>query len=327
MTVHRFFNPGPHQKDSVKRIKDIVRVISNIKPDICHIHGTGVFSWAIYKELEHKSIPTISTVHGLVGVEKRKALMEHFSLKLFYQYIIQSHCEKRLLSAQNSVIVDTEYVAKAIKRYHLIKTPRIAIIPQGINNRFFDIDCSVSSRTLLSVGSISKRKGHHLLIKAFSMAAEKLKDIELVICGVLTDKSYFNELRKLAADTHCSGRISIKTDIQEEEVFEQYSKAHIFALHTQEESQGIVFAEAMATGLPIVSTLVGGVPYVVLDRENGVLTDYGDIGSFSQAIVSLFTFMDKWEAISLKNRIASRYYSWSEVAKRIEVEYTTILES
>ena len=83
----------------------------------------------------------------------------------------------------------------------------------------------------------------------------------------------------------------------------------------------------MATGLPIVSTLVGGVPYVVLDRENGVLTDYGDIGSFSQAIVSLFTFMDKWEAISLKNRIASRYYSWSEVAKRIEVEYTTILES
>ena len=74
MRIYRFHNPGTHQKDCQKRIKCIVEIIEGIKPDICHIHGTGVFSWALFKGLRRASVPLILTVHGLIHVEKKKAL-------------------------------------------------------------------------------------------------------------------------------------------------------------------------------------------------------------------------------------------------------------
>lgn len=326
LTVYRFHNPGTHQKDSIRRIKDIAEIVQGIKPDICHVHGTGVFSYALFKELK-SSIPIMLTVHGLLGVEKKKALKEHFSFKLLYQYITQNRCERRLLSTQRTVIVDTEYVAEAIKRYHLPRTPRMVIIPQGINDDFYSLECSSTSRTVLSVGSISKRKGHHLLIQAFSMAAEELKDIRLVICGVMADRSYFQSLQSLSNSTHCGNRIVIKADLQKEDILDYYRNAHVFALHTQEESQGIVFAEAMAAGLPIVSTRVGGVPFVVSDGECGYLTDYGDVKGFAQALTRIFSVGKEWDAMSEKSKQISRKYSWSMIAEKIAAEYYNTINS
>jgi glycosyltransferase involved in cell wall biosynthesis len=324
LTVYRFRNPGPHQKDSKRRVKSIIKVISGIRPEICHIHGTGEFSRAVWIALKEAGFPLMLTVHGLVGVEKKKALKQHFSWKLLYQYIIQRKCERELLSAQRTIIVDTEYVAEAIKNYHLSRTPRMAIIPQGINEHFYEINGSSSSRTILSVGSISKRKGHHLLIQSFSKAAERLKDIKLVICGAMADRSYYQSLQKLATDSHCQERISLQADLPKEEVFEQFSNAHVFALHTQEESQGIVFAEAMATGLPIVSTRVGGVPFVVSEGENGFLTEYGDVSGFARALVEVMSLGDYWYEISSKSKKASKEYSWTSIAEKVSVEYLKI---
>lgn len=326
LTVYRFHNPGTHQKDSIKRIKDIAGIVQEIKPDICHIHGTGVFSYALYKELKASS-PIMLTVHGLLGVEKKKALRDHFSFKLLYQYITQNRCERRLLSAQNTIIVDTEYVADAIRRYHLLRTPRMVIIPQGINEDFYTLACSPTSKTVLSIGSISKRKGHHLLIQAFCKAAEELKDINLVICGAMADRSYFHFLQSLSESTHCRDRITIKADLQKEDILEYYRNAHVFALHTQEESQGIVYAEAMAAGLPIVSTRVGGVPFVVTDGESGYLTDYGDVEGFAQALARVFSLGKEWNAMSDKCKRFSRKYSWSKIAEKIEAEYLLIIKS
>lgn len=326
LTVYRFHNPGSHQKDAIKRIKDILEIVLGIKPDICHIHGTGVFSYALFKELK-TSIPIMLTVHGLLGVEKRKALKEHFSLKLLYQYITQNRCERKLLSAQNTIIVDTEYVAEAIKSYHLLRTPRMVIIPQGINDDFYSLECSSTSRMVLSVGSISKRKGHHLLIQAFNLAAEELKDIKLTICGVMADRSYFQSLQNLAGSTRFHDRISIKADLQKDVILNYYRNAHVFALHTQEESQGIVFAEAMAAGLPIVSTRVGGVPFVVSEGESGFLTNYGDVKGFAKALIEVMSLRDEWNAMSDKCKRFSREYSWSRIAEKIKAEYLLIIRS
>lgn len=325
--VYRFRNRGPNNKDAIKRIGDIVDVISGLKPDICHMHGTGAFGWELYKELRKAGMLVIFTVHGLVSIEKKKALKQHFSFKTLYQYIVQSRCERSILSSQKTVIVDTEYVAKAIETYHLRRTPRMAIIPQGIDKTFFYINCSAVSRTILSVGSISKRKGHDLLIQAFSIAAEQIKDINLVICGAMADKSYFQSLLSLAAGTHCSERITIKADLHKEELLEQYRLAHIFALHTQEESQGIVFAEAMATGLPVVSTNVGGVPYVVSNGENGILIEYGDVNGFAQALINAMSSEGNWNAMSGKCKMNAIEYSWKIIAGKIADEYKLMIES
>lgn len=324
--VHRFHNPGVHQRDAIKRVDDIVKDIINYNPTICHLHGTGIFCWSLIKEIRRKtSIPIILTVHGLARIEKIKALKRHFSSKVFYQYIAQSNCERRVLSTLHKVIVDTQYVEKAIKGYRLRKEPEMVIIPQGIDNHFYTLDCSKTSRNILSVGSITQRKGHLQMIKAFSIAAQELQDIKLIICGVLSDSHYYQQLLNLIDTLPCKDMISLKTDVSKEELYDLYNQAHIFALHSQEESQGIVFAEAMASGLPIIATRVGGIPDVVISGETGLLSGFDDIPSFASSIIDLMQSKEKWEIMSTNCKSAARSYSWLNVAKRIVCLYTSII--
>lgn len=320
--VYRFKNNGKHQKDSVSRADDVLKVILSLNPSVCHIHGTGYFSWAILKRLIRYKLPFIITVHGLTLVEKKKALKERFSLKLLYQFLVQGHIEKRILSSVESVIVDTEYVAQAIRTFHLRKEPQMIVIPQGIDESYFSVKCSPASNMVLSVGSISKRKGHLFLIQAFEKAAEELKDIHLIICGVLTDKNYFEELKDYISHLSCKDRISFQLNVPKEKLIELYSQAHVFALHSQEESQGIVFVEAMATGLPVVATRVGGISCVVNDLC-GFLSDYGDIDSFSKYMVFLFASADSWQSMSLRCRKQANEYSWASISERINYLYQT----
>ena len=321
ITVYRFKNPGPHQKDSVKRVGDIVRVILEIAPTVCHIHGTGAFSHALVRSLGSHSIPIILTVHGLATVEKRNKLKKHPSPKALYQYIYQSRCERRVLSCQKEVIVDTEYVARAIRGFKLRKTPQMTVIPQGIDEQFYRLDCSSASRTILSVGSISRRKGHLQLLQAFGLAADTMKDIRLVICGVLADPEYYDELKDCISGMPCKDRITLRPDVSKDFLFQQYKESHLFALHSQEESQGIVFAEAMAVGLPVIATRVGGIPDVISDGNTGELSEYGDTRHFASSIISLMSDISKWTRMSANCKNAAEAYSWQRIAESIDSVY------
>lgn len=326
LAVYRFHNPGTHNKDSVKRVKDIMKVILDLNPTICHIHSTGIFSLALISALKEHSIPVLLTVHGLARIEKMNTLRKHFSLKALYQLIYQGQCERKVLSNQKVIIVDTEYVAKAIAGFNYRRTPEMIVIPQGIDERFFGLNSSSASRTILSVGSISRRKGHLQLIRAFAIAAKNIQDIRLVICGVLADKEYIGEMEKCIDSLQCRDRISLNPDIPREDLLRYYSDSHIFALHSQEESQGIVFAEAMAAGLPVVATRVGGVPYVITDGETGYLSEYDDIESFSSSLIKVMEDDSTWNTLSANCRKAASAYSWAKIAESIEMVYRTIVK-
>lgn len=323
-TIFRFHNPGPHIRDASKRVQDILQIIKEIKPDVCHLHGTGKFSWAMIKAIRSLSIPIALTVHGLIHVEKKNALTHHFSLKKAYQFVTQSLYERKILSSLKTVIVDTEYVARAINNYRLRRTPAMIVIPQGISQDFFQTKCSSESNSILSVGSISRRKGHLLLIQAFSIAAAKLKEIQLTICGVLADEAYFSELKNYISTLSCRDRISLRANISKEELIQLYQNAHIFALHSQEESQGIVFAEAMATGLPIIATRVGGIPDIVTDGMTGFLSDFGNVNSFSDAILRVFNKDFRWAEMSTNCIETASMYSWQRISQHIETVYSTL---
>ena len=327
--VYRFSNKGNYQKDSIKRIADIVACISRLQPDICHIHGTGPFQLSIFNALKEKNIPTIVTVHGLIYIEKKKALKQHFSLKTLYQFCTQTWAERRLLNSVKEVIVDTEYVAETIKQYRLRHTPNMTIIPQGINDRYFSIKCSSISDRVLSVGAISKRKGHLLLVQAFEEVHKMNPNATLTICGSMADKEYYHEILSYIEHSDCRNCITIKTDLPQPNLMEEYRKAHVFALHSQEESQGIALVEAMATGLPVVSTRVGGIPFVVSNGDSGLLSDYGNTKEFGNALSYLLKDVELWEQTSNNAQKSSISYSWGSISGKVNELYlsTTISSS
>ena len=325
LTVFRYKNTGSHNKDAVRRIPEIVEQIVQLNPSVCHIHGTGIFSCIIFEALKQKGIPLMLTVHGLVKEEKRKALKNWFSLKTLYQLWTQTSAERKLLQSAPKIIVDTQYVAKQIDQYHLNPRPKMAVIPQGIDEQFYNVSCSSCSKIILSVGAFSQRKGHLLLIKAFEKVAQKIFDASLTICGIVSKNAYYNEIMNYVDASPYKDRISIMTNLPKEQLLAQYEKAHIFALHSQEESQGIVFAEAMAVGLPIVATNVGGIPDVVENKKTGLLSNYGDVDSFALSLEQLLTVDKLWTNMSVTGKSVSRNYSWDIIARKLETVYNTII--
>lgn len=322
--IYRFKNPGKHVVDSVKRIPDIIKTIQKNGCDVCHIHGTSIFSWKMYRELERIGMPVVVTVHGLVGVEKQNALRRDFKLKTLYQYLTQSYAERRLIKSAPYLIVDTQYVAEELKKYDG-SNHKMTVIPQGIGDIFHEMSCSETSTEILSVGAFSARKGHLFLIKAFEELLKRGVEAHLTICGTIAEQGYYQELQDYLKNSPFREQICLIRDISKKELYKMYQEAHLFALHSQEESQGIALVEALAVGLPVVSTNVGGIPYVIKDQETGLLSEYGDVMAFSNSLEALITNKKLWKTMSEKCCQESTKYAWKHIAEAVDEVYHKVM--
>lgn len=321
LTIHRYANYGKHNEDAILRGEDMMRDIKYLQPDVVHIHGTGKISGNLYQTVQKNGMSVFLTVHGLLMEEKKQALRREPSLKHLYQYIVQRRAELKLLNMAQRIIVDTKYVSKMLTEYcqngKIAKLPQIHVIPQGINSEYYNISCNAESNTILSVGAISSRKGHLFTLKMFTILRERGVNAKLRIIGSLSDNKYYAQLVDVIQESPYRTDIQLETNVSQKDLFVAYQGAKLFVLHSQEESQGIVFAEAMATGLPVVATNVGGIPYVVENGKTGLLCEYGDFQSMAELTIRLFSNRTLWESASQFARKASLLYSWDKIATQI----------
>lgn len=326
--VHRYKNWGKHNVDACERVSQVVEEIVSIQPDIVHIHGTNQYSHAIYQLLVKRGIKVLVTVHGLANVEKRNALSKKKSLKSLYQYLVQSRTEFSLLSQVPQIIVDTEYVAEQIRSCYthgkIKRLPQMHVIPQGINQQYAMLQSSCDEPIIFSLGAISKRKGHLLLVKAFELLCKQTPNAKLIIAGIVAEKEYYDELQRYIQQSQYANQIQLCINLSQEQIFQLYQNVRLFALHSQEESQGIVFAEAMAVGLPIVSTKEGGIPFVVTHGETGLLAEYEDVEAFATNMSILLQNNDLYDLMAKNGKKESLNYLWDSIADRILELYSTM---
>lgn len=321
LTIHRYANNGKHNEDAMQRGKEIFRDVVALHPDVVHVHGTGKMSGAIYEAAQNYGIPVVLTVHGLLHEEKKQALRRKLSLKHLYQYIVQTRSEMDVLNRASRIIVDTPYVERMLTQYQqkgrLAQLPEIYVIPQGISAEYYDLSCAKESNTILSVGSISPRKGHLYTIKMFNVLREKGVKAKLRFIGSLADNNYYALLTKAIQESPYCSDITLETNVSQEELFAAYKSAKLFVLHSQEESQGIVFAEAMATGMPVVATKVGGVPDVVENGKDGFLCEFGDAISMAVMVEDILTDEKVWQSFSQHAKQTAKKYDWDKIAEQI----------
>lgn len=139
----------------------------------------------------------------------------------------------------------------------------------------------------LHLGRIVEKKGVPDLARAFVMAFPQVADVELTIIGSGEEE---NEVRSLIKDLKPVNTINIKSSILPEQVKEELSNADVFVLNSRKDSQQtteglpIGLLEAMAAGLPVVSTVHAGIPEVVENGVNGYLVPEKDISALAEAL-------------------------------------------
>ena len=132
------------------------------------------------------------------------------------------------------------------------------------------------------VARLSPQKNHELLLRAFSALREMGGDAHLLLAG---DGELRDELMKLTGELDITSRVHFLGN--RSDIAALLGACDVFVLSSAQEANPLCVMEAMAAGLPIVSTRVGGVPDIVDSRVHGLLSGPGGIASLAQAMSAM----------------------------------------
>lgn len=184
------------------------------------------------------------------------------------------------LNKADSVIA----VSDALKRSMIglgILDSKISVIPNGVDVKKFhsfpkeearNILGLGSQKLILSVGNLTANKGFDLLVKAVrAFRVEHPSDnIQLAIIG---EGDCRKSLETLVASLRLGAHVRLVGAVPHERLYIWYSAADVFCLASEREGWPNVLMEALACGIPVIATPVGGIPEIIVSEEIGLLTE------------------------------------------------------
>jgi glycosyltransferase involved in cell wall biosynthesis len=205
-----------------------------------------------------------------------------------------------------------------------IDSPKVFYVPHGVDTAAFhpEEDERVASRrdgrSILFAASVSQRKGILDLIEAFPRIQAAVPDARLTIAGTGDD---FERVRQRVESLGCQDRITFLGRIPREELAKVYRQHDLYCLPSYGEPFATTLLEAMASGMPVVSTNTGGTPFMVTPA-GGRLVAPGDVQGLAGAISEILASRQLQRSMSCENRrLALEKYAWSKVIDRLEAIY------
>ena len=185
------------------------------------------------------------------------------------------------LALARHIVVPSPHIARLLGSDYGVAAERISVAQPGASPPGSAVARHETPPLILSVGILARRKGHDILLRALAQIADL--DWRAEIVGRAHEPDTARALSDLRAELGLVDRVHIAGEVPQERLDALFARASIFALATRYEGYGIVFAEAMAHGLPIVSTRAGAVPDTV-PPEAGLLVPPEDATAFAGAL-------------------------------------------
>jgi len=224
----------------------------------------------------------------------------------------ESLLERRHVRRADRVITSSDYSAGQIAKFYGIDRDKIAVVPEPIDLDAWQHALSEAPREegpprILTVAHLYPRKGVDTLLRAFANIST---NATLRIVGAGPER---NRLEHLAQTLDLTDRIHFLGHLPFAALVAEYRNATIFALPTEQEGFGIVFLEAMASGLPIIAARVAAVPEVVAD---GLLVDSGDESALTESIERLLREADLRSRLSIAGHERVKQFAADVVARQ-----------
>ncbi len=302
-----------------KLLFDLIKIRSIIKKcDV--VHALDGFPYGVMAAL------------AAVGLKKRLIItgLGTGAIRTLY-HPIYSKLLKWAYQRADMVTAISRYTAGEINK----KIPRlkIKVITPGVNFNDFkkepgDIPQEILGKKpyLLTVGTIKKRKGHHIALPAFAEVLKKIPELNYIIVGNPNlGSEYFLQLKEMMQELKIEDRVFIFSNIDQVFLRQLYNNAELFFLMSQNvendvEGFGLVFLEAAASGLPVVGSRHCGAEDAILDKENGFLIEPDDVAAVAEAIVKILSDQELKAKFSERSMAFAKATDWpSQARKYLEV--------
>lgn len=273
----------------------IKRILKAFKPDIiicAGVHPEGTYSRFIKKYIQ---VPVITIAEGsemLVYPEKYSGI---------------DKIVKAINGSSNTLIFVSSYMKTQImKKYDFTN---YQIIPNGYERTLFPAKekKGISGNfKIISVGSLDYYKGHDLLLEAVRIS----KGVELTIIG---SGPCYDQYKKIIMENDLSSRVRIIKYVKQSDLSDILSENDLFCLPSRSESFGVAGLEALATGIPVISSKTGEMIKIIKNGINGFLIDEVSAESIAAAISIARQIL--WNRNEISSSVEK--YSWDNWAEEI----------
>jgi glycosyltransferase involved in cell wall biosynthesis len=244
--------------------------------------------------------------------------------------------EEKMLERANKIIAVSHFTKRELLEYYKVPERKIRVIHNGVDvNKFKpaqdkrkvkeELGFNPDDLTILSVGRLYARKGLFTLIESMPAVVNRFKNAKFIISG----KGQSDEMRKLIAHAE---KIGVKDNLiftgyyPDKKLPKLYQAADVFAFSTFYEHHPFAVLEALSTGLPVVTTSVGGIPETIESGKNGFLVEPFNPKQFADRILYLLEHPAEASEMGLLARqtILERF-DWRIVVKEVLKVYDEAL--
>ncbi len=223
--------------------------------------------------------------------------------------------ERRALAAARLVIVTSPATGASLAPYG-VRSQDIVVVEPGTDAAPLARGSTDGATAFLTVGSLVPRKGHDTLFHA--LAGLRRRHWRLACVGSLDrHRQTADHLRVLAQELGLSDRIDFVGELGERALAMEYDRADAFVLATHHEGYGMAVAEALAHGLPVISTPTGAIAALV-EPDAGILVPPGDVDALSHALSRFIDHADlRSSLVEGARRARVRLPTWDTASERM----------
>jgi len=310
-TIHRLpYLGGTTLGNAIGRGRQQVsEYVYSLHPTVIHAHDTyGLM-------VQGLNIPRVFTVHGFIYADTRVSRMPLARLRSQ----LWKWFETRGWADQDYIISISPYVRE---RLIGIACGPIYDIDNPVSPELFEVTRTERKGVIFSAAVIEPRKNTMQLVEVVRKLVDEGAEVELRLAGAFTNAAYAHQverrIRELSLDRHVVLLGSITTD----HVRRELEEASVFALLSLEENSPMGIEEAMAVGVPVVTSNRCGMPYIVRHGETGFLVDPKDTTTAARYFVQLLTDDDLRRRMGARSRaVALDRFHPAEVARRSRAVY------
>ncbi|MGD0571526.1 MAG: glycosyltransferase [Sedimentisphaerales bacterium] len=287
------------------------RLLKENRYDLVHAFFGLPTGWLCYRTADR--LPYIISLRGsdVPGGHAR----------LQFEYKLLGPLLKRIWTNASALVACSEGLRQRSLRF--LPSANIDIIPNGIDlDKFNPVTNKELSGELklLTVGRLSVTKRFEMLVEAVEILNKKGKNVRLTISG---GGGLLDELKKLVEQKKLTNVINLTGRIETEKMPDVYGAHDMFVSASMQEGMSNAMLEAMASGLPIITTKCEGVEELISD--NGIVVGTDSAESLAEAIIKLADNRQQYKMMCAAARSQAGKFGWDRVAQGYIKLYQRVL--
>ena len=275
-----------------------------------------------------KEIPLVTTIHHPITKDRRLALeaaatwKERLSINRWHSFL---RMQKKVAPQLNRIVCPSNQSKADVIEELKVNEENVDVVLNGIDLDSFNRDERVEKkpyRIITTASADVPLKGLKFLIEAMTEIIEEIPEAHLMVLGRAKEKG---DIAKLISRLNLEEKISFRSGLSQSEVVSLYSSSHICVIPSLYEGFGFGAGEAMACGLPLISTQSGGLKEVI--GQEAVIIEAASSEAIIKAVKDLFSNKEKQLALSRAGRKRmEKEFNWMKAAEAYEKIYSKTIK-